>query len=104
MVLIRFTDTRGMEWEVWEVGVRAAPADLHPSLAPRQGGGRAPERWLCFASATERRRLAAYPERWHTMSPSELDGLCRAATPARPTPAPRPPSIEASRDFPDAGA
>ncbi|AHG88593.1 hypothetical protein J421_1056 [Gemmatirosa kalamazoonensis] len=43
-------------------------------------------RWLCFESATERRRLAQYPERWHVMTPQELDTLCQSARPARPSP------------------
>jgi hypothetical protein len=90
MVLIHFTDAQGTEWEVWEVGARAAPADVLSPVVPRQE--RTPERWLCFASATERRRLVLYPERWHAMSPAELDALCRLATPARPAPPFLPPS------------
>ena|SRR5688572_13555244 len=100
MQLIRFTDARGTEWEVWEVGVRPAPADLRPALMPRQG--RVAERWLCFASATERRRLTRYPERWHAMSPAELDRLCGAATPARASAGSLPPPA-APRESPDAG-
>jgi hypothetical protein len=76
MELVRFTDRDGREWEVWEVGVRPALAD-HPPPPPTRG----PERWLCFESGTERRRLLSYPTRWPSMPPQELDALCRAASP-----------------------
>ena len=79
MELIRFTDMRGVEWEVWEVGLRTPADGGSPATA---GAGR----WLCFVSATERRRLARYPRQWHAMPPRELDALCRAARPARTTP------------------
>jgi len=71
----RFVDARGTEWEVWEVGVRRTLADAPPKTRSTE----AP--WLCFESATQRRRLAPYPARWHAMSPRELDELCAAARP-----------------------
>ena len=80
MELLRFTDVDGREWEVWEVGARPLPADR---VAPEPVHGRAPERWLCFESGTERRRLLTYPSRWHAMSPRELAALCRTASPNR---------------------
>jgi hypothetical protein len=76
MELVRFKDADGREWEVWEVGVRPTVAD-RPPPPPTRG----PERWLCFESGTERRRLLDYPARWQSMSPRELDALCRAASP-----------------------
>jgi hypothetical protein len=81
MKLVRFVDGTGTEWEVWEVGVRQQPADLPASLrgpASKQG-----QRWLCFASGTERRRLGTYPDDWDALSPHELEALCRAATASR---------------------
>jgi hypothetical protein len=81
MGLLRFTDTQGREWEVWEVGARPLAADLP---LPRNGGG-APERWLCFASGVERRRLLSYPQRWETLTARQLEALCRAASPSRRT-------------------
>ena len=83
MELLRFTDSDGREWEVWEVGTRPTLADRPlPSPAPIRG----PDRWLCFESGTERRRLIGYPTRWHTLTPRELDALCRTATPSRVVP------------------
>jgi hypothetical protein len=81
--LIRFIDDRGVEWEVREVGAPAVQADRRPARAPRHGV----TPWLCFDSATQRRRLERYPARWHAMSDRELTALCRQATPERP---PRP--------------
>jgi hypothetical protein len=83
MELLRFTDGNGREWEVFEVGARAPLADR---ALPASQSYRGPERWLCFASATERRRLARYPQLWHALTPPELEALCRAAAPAREIP------------------
>ena len=83
MELLRYTDVNGREWEVWEVGARAPIADRP---APPLESYRGPERWLCFASGAERRRLLRYPQAWHALSPRELDALCRAADPARGVP------------------
>jgi hypothetical protein len=81
MDLLRFTDRNGRPWEVWEVRARPAVAD-RPTPTPLP----APDRWLCFESGTERRRLVTYPRSWRTMSASGLDAMCRAATPVRATP------------------
>jgi hypothetical protein len=98
MALLRFTDANGREWEVWEVGVRHVPDDVR--VRDRDFCAGLPERWLCFASATERRRLTTYPPRWHAMSPVELEALCRAALPRKaPMPAPTTPD---PGDRPDA--
>ena len=84
----RFVDARGTEWEVWEVGVRRTPADVlrptRPRVRPRAGEKAEPP-GLCFESATQRRRLSRYPERWHAMSPAELAALCAEARPEPPT-------------------
>ena len=88
MELVRFTDATGREWEVWEVGGRPPRADGVEATPPAT---RVPERWLCFASGTERRRLLSYPLRWYALPPPALDALCRAATPARHVPMPAPP-------------
>ena len=90
MELLRFTDREGREWEVWEVGARPTLADRPPPRSPTQARG--PERWLCFESGMERRRLLVYPARWQSMSPPELDTLCRTASPRPALPAivPRP--------------
>jgi len=75
-LLRRFMDSKGREWEVWEVGVRELPADI---LARHHEVSGLPERWLCFESATDRRRLVTYPPRWHAMHARELEALCQAA-------------------------
>lgn len=80
-MLLHFTDERGIEWQVWEVGVRPLPADHAPAPVP---AGASP-RWLCFESATERRRLSQYPEQWHALPPAELAALCGVAHTARVT-------------------
>lgn len=97
MELIRFTDIRGVEWEVWEVGARRKRGDAATTPVAA-----AAERWLCFATATERRRLARYPRRWHAMSPRELDALCRAARPARFGPGAAPPTASDDPTFDEA--
>ena len=78
---IRFVDARGIEWEVWEVAARVladAPATTFASGIGGYGS------WLCFESATQRRRLARYPARWEAMLPHELEALCLAARALRP--------------------
>ena len=95
MELVRFNDRDGREWEVWEVGVRPMLADRPPPSSAFHGRG--PDRWLCFESGMERRRLLQYPARWASMSPPELEALCRAASPR-----PEGPAI-APRPRPDAG-
>ena len=79
---VRLVDARGVEWEVWELAPRPTPADLSSSDDATIGGGGS---WLCFESATQRRHLARYPARWHAMLPHELEALCQAARPERPT-------------------
>jgi hypothetical protein len=97
--LIRFTDDRGVEWEVREVDAPAMPADRRPPRTSRHGRGEAP--WLCFESATQRRRLDRYPPRWPAMSERELTALCREATPD-PMLRPLPPWLAPwTRDLPD---
>jgi hypothetical protein len=75
-------DDRGVEWEVWELASRFNLADAPPVRACAGIGGEAS--WLCFESATQRRRLARYPARWHAMLPHELEALCESARPERP--------------------
>ena len=82
MVPIRYVDPRGTEWEVWEVRVARELADAPPSRAAYYGGEVA---WLCFASATQRRHLARYPAWWSALGAAQLDVLCQAANPERPS-------------------
>ncbi|MGZ8414733.1 MAG: hypothetical protein ACXWZS_05085 [Gemmatirosa sp.] len=86
---MRFVDGRGVEWEVWELASRENFADAPPMRVSMGGiGGEAS--WLCFESATQRRRLARYPARWHAMLSHELEALCESARPERPVMASRP--------------
>ena len=69
MVLRKFTDQAGVEW-----AVRDHTSTNMPGLL----GG-----WLCFESATEKRRLLPIPRNWESASEERLNLLCRAATPVR---------------------
>lgn len=96
----RFVDARGTEWEVWEVGGQAVPADVSPARARASGRGMTPGAWLYFESATQRRRLARYPGWWQALGDQELAELCDAAERDRP---PRVPGYEyADLDLADA--
>jgi hypothetical protein len=77
-----------MEWEVWETGKRRVLADAPVRRRSSESS------WLCFASATQRRRLTRYPPWWHALRPEELDRLCADAEiePVQlPPQSPRPP-------------
>ena len=79
--LVRFRDSAGVQWNVWEVGQRLAHAAAGVTTGeyPRlQTAG-----WLCFESERERRRLSMYPYKWFKLPSVELEELCRNAT-ARP--------------------
>jgi hypothetical protein len=38
--------------------------------------------WLCFETATSKRRLVRYPERWREFNDAELENLLAQAQPA----------------------
>jgi hypothetical protein len=64
---LRFVDSAGVEWEVYEV----------PRVSGKAGAVRAglEQGWLSFASGVERRRLAPYPAEWQRLSPEQLEAL-----------------------------
>ena len=68
MTMRSCTDGAGVRWEVFEVqpGTHGRTAERMPE-AFRSG-------WLCFQSATERRRLAPIPLGWQRWSEHELVG------------------------------
>jgi len=90
----KFTDSFGIEWDVWEV---------EPSRAERRTGGerrtgaRGPDRrrasdgprvrisselahgWLCFQSRIEKRRLVPVPEGWEQLPDEDLRRLLEKA-------------------------
>ena len=78
MELLRFTDSDGREWEVWEVTGRPVYADRaqHPWVP---GGAFAESARLHFESATQSRLLTRYPAWWHAMEDRDLAELCAAA-------------------------
>jgi len=74
-----FTDSRGVEWRVWEV----TPAHMHPITRGEDYLEKLQDGWLAFESGSEKRRLETpYPTDWQTVLLPELEELCRRATPA----------------------
>jgi hypothetical protein len=69
MALREFADREGAVWRVWDCTSTNIPGLL---------GG-----WLCFESATEKRRLLPIPPDWKTAPAHRLELLCRVATPVR---------------------
>lgn len=94
-----FSDSRGIEWTVWEVvphgikvdapdrrsQVRRVQADEHDGaerrrrqrrlgIAPGLEGG-----WLVFRSKGERRRLAPVPVDWDYVDDTALEQCCLSA-------------------------
>ncbi len=81
MAVRDFVDSEGVRWSVWPV----VPEMLQPRTAAEDYLGEYEAGWLCFESATERRRLAEYPEDWDRLADEELRILLRVAAvvPAR---------------------
>lgn len=76
MAVRDFLDTKNMTWRVWPV----TPEALQPRTAAEDYLGDFSEGWLCFESASERRRLANYPRDWEDLSDADLCALLAAAT------------------------
>ena len=75
MALRELIDEHGTAWVVFAV---------QPSVAGRATGGTRPELargWLCFQSATQRRRMPGVPDAWETLSDRALLAML-ARTPA----------------------
>jgi hypothetical protein len=72
----RFTDVRGVKWEVWDVRTSDIPTDRghdpvdieHSRVALELANG-----WLCFQSGEDRRRFAPVPPAWDELP----DGVLR---------------------------
>lgn len=91
MTHLTFTDTDGVEWQVWDVKrvprerrtaqtrraeSREVPKDRRFVQDRRVPVSRGLERgWLAFASAAEKRRLFPVPDRWPEISSDELRAL-----------------------------
>jgi hypothetical protein len=92
-----FVDGRMMVWTVWHVNANRserreaatrrseerAKGDRRRRCEPRPRRMRIPAPmaagWLCFESATEKRRLAPVPPGWQRMSDRGLEELCARA-------------------------
>lgn len=76
MAVREFTDSKGIEWRVWDV----TPEHMHPATRSEDFMSNLQDGWLAFESATEKRRLAApYPSDWTSYRIPELEGLCAQA-------------------------
>ncbi len=81
-MLREFKDQKGVDWLVWDVyptsGSAADPRTSDP------GSNAFPHRelndgWLCFESATEKRRVTPIPPGWQLWRPEKLEALCSGA-------------------------
>lgn len=76
MAVRDFTDSAGIEWRVWPV----TPDQIQPRTAVEDYLGDYGEGWLCFESASERRRLASFPADWADMDDAGLEELLARAS------------------------
>jgi hypothetical protein len=71
-------DAAGVEWMVYEV---------NPAVSEWRGTGSLPEGyrngWLCFESATEKRRLLPLPDGWQELPTEQLSALLVSAVQVR---------------------
>jgi hypothetical protein len=77
MSMRTFNDSNSGEWTVFEVR-RAVSVKGDWSYLPNGYS----DGWLCFESATAKRRLTKYPERWREFSDAQLENLLTQAHPA----------------------
>lgn len=82
-----FTDSAGVEWLIWHVtpGEHTRGAGRGASALPDELAGG----WLCFESASGKRRFYPVPPDWDTLAEDKLELLCRAAVAVGPRIAPR---------------
>ena len=80
-----FTDSRGVEWRVWDVFPSAGTTESTADTLSRStlkdtvfASG-----WLCFESQSEKRRLAPIPLGWDIGGEQRLEQLRDTATPVR---------------------
>ena len=76
-----FSAPDGTLWQAWTV-VPGEHADW-PSHARRHLPDSLAGGWVCFESASEKRRLSPIPTRWDDCDEGELWGLCSSAEPVR---------------------
>ena len=77
MAVREFIDTRDREWRVWVV----RPEDMHPVTRAETFMTELRDGWLAFETkdGALRKRLAIYPEDWHTLPPEGLERLLQEA-------------------------
>jgi hypothetical protein len=78
----QFVDERGVSWDAFAVLPTAEPRGLARLPEQYQHG------WLCFESATEKRRLGPIPDEWRTVSDELLRRFRDAAQPVQHRPIP----------------
>jgi hypothetical protein len=78
----RFVDERGVPWDAFAVLPTAEPRGLARLPEQYQHG------WLCFESATEKRRLGPIPPEWQTVNDEALRRFRDAAQPVQHRPLP----------------
>ena len=77
MPVREFTDSRGVEWRVWNV----TPASMHPVTRGEDYMDNLQDGWLVFESGREKRRLESpYPAEWMRFQLHDLEELCRRAS------------------------
>lgn len=79
-MLREFKDSKGVDWLVWDVYPTGRSIDTGGLAA----GAAFPSReladgWLCFESASEKRRVTPIPHGWEELPPPRLEELCRNA-------------------------
>ena len=77
-----FTDSSGVDWRVWEVfpsaGINAKGAGSHSRSSLKDTAFA--NGWLCFESASEKRRLTPIPSGWEMREGKLLEQLRDEAT------------------------
>jgi hypothetical protein len=76
MAVRDFLDAEGVRWKVWPV----VPEMLQPKTAAEDYLGEYESGWLCFESASQRRRLPEFPSNWEQLSEAELRSLLHVAS------------------------
>jgi hypothetical protein len=73
----RFTDRKGIEWDVYAIVVAPGTPIMRPALSQQIHKTKT---YLAFDSAYERRRLSPFPVGWDDAPVEELERLLGIAT------------------------
>ena len=77
MGLREFRDGEGVLWKTWQVTADSLDDRTRAEDYMKEWQ----EGWLCFESATARRRLAEFPADWAELPDSALEELLKRAQP-----------------------